>query len=125
MTLKNLSLAIFIFAIFGCKSYNEEQLAVKKCYDDFTAALIKKDGKAAASLLSDIDINYYDSILYHAKYSSRQEIAPLLTADKAAIIYARLYFTKEELKQMTAESFFAKSVELGKIANDLFHHLSL
>lgn len=94
---------------------SHEESRVSRCFSEFRAALIARDGERAADLVSRSDHDYFDHVCHAARHASRARLAREQPISQMLVILARARLTPEELGSLSGREFIVAAYDRGWI----------
>lgn len=92
--------------------------AIKKSFSDYKAALARKDGKGAASLVDSATHAYYADMRKLALEADAPTVRKQSLIDKLMVLRMRSEFTPAQLRAMNAQQLIALGVDRGWVGSN-------
>ncbi len=96
----------------GCGD-GKEKKAVMDAFDTYVAALGRRDGQTAASMLTEDSLKTYDKILAHAQRTPREALLKLPLSTALEVVNIRLNAKPEELAGLDGRAFYILATNKG------------
>lgn len=98
---------------------------VRANFDQYKKAILASDGEAAAALISDVSLGWYQTLRDHAYDSTPAQVKALTPAEELMVLTIRLNLSADKLKEMDGRAVFVHAVNEGWIGKDGISQLSL
>ncbi len=115
--MKGWLLALMIWS--AAPLWADESSAVRRAFDAYTVAMIRRDGKAVAGLVDQASLVYFESLRKRALLLNRPELERQRLMDKLMILTLRHTFSRSKLEAMNGSQTLAKVVHEGGVSSSL------
>jgi hypothetical protein len=88
-----------------------KKVSISECFNQYKSAIVEKQGLTAYAKLDASTKTRIQKNIQHARNSKKEAIWNLPFMDKLMILSLRHYFSREQLKTINGEAFFAFAVE--------------
>jgi hypothetical protein len=95
-----------------------ETEAVRKTFDDYRAAVLANDGRAAEYLLSKGTVDYYGEMRELALRASSESVQSQTLVDQMQVLLLRIRMDPAQLEAMSGSELLIHSVERGWIGKE-------
>lgn len=101
----------------GCDGRRGDREDIKNNFTAFFDAFAKRDGQAAAVLITNASLEWYKKVVDNAVTTPAEELLKMKPSLVYEILVVRLFAKPEDIKGLTGAQFFSRAVSRG-----WYHH---
>lgn len=109
----------------GKEADPQVEAKVRANFDQYKSAVLASDGEAAAALISNDSLGWYQTLRDHAYDSTPDQVKALSPAEELMVLTIRINLNAEKLKEMDGRAVFVHAVNEGWIGKEGISQLSL
>ena len=105
---------LFLFLSAACHAQDDQQ-AVRRCFDNYKAAILEDRGEDAVQYVDSRTIRYYEEILQLTKTADSAAIDTLSLLDKLMVFSIRYRLTREEITTTDGRGLLVHAIHKGMV----------